>query len=130
ALLRAPSTSFVLVASPHAISVSDAAFLRDDLALRDVRLDAIVFNQAFVAEPSRPREPVQPVSESSHPSKPVRAIRHTFVQQNDARAAVMRDFLKGCSADVTALAIAEADKDIHDLDGLRQLLRAGYPLSP
>jgi len=46
--LRAPETAFVLVTSPLADNLADAAYLRDGLAGRGVPLRALIVNRAYV----------------------------------------------------------------------------------
>ncbi len=48
-ILREPSSAFVLVGAPTRTSLDDAVYLRDGLTQRDVTVDAIVCNRAFVA---------------------------------------------------------------------------------
>ena len=49
-ILREGSTGFVLVCAPTRASLEDCAYLRDGLLAREVRIDAAIFNRAFIAE--------------------------------------------------------------------------------
>jgi anion-transporting ArsA/GET3 family ATPase len=49
-ILRDASTAFVLICAPTRASLEDCAYLRDGLLAREVRIDAAVFNRAFIAE--------------------------------------------------------------------------------
>ena len=49
-ILREPSTGFVLICAPTRASLEDSAYLRDGLLAREVRIDAAIFNRAFIAE--------------------------------------------------------------------------------
>ncbi|HGG58135.1 MAG TPA: ArsA family ATPase [Nannocystis exedens] len=46
--LRSPDSAFVLITSPQADNLADAAYLRDGLAGRGVPLQALIVNRAFV----------------------------------------------------------------------------------
>jgi anion-transporting ArsA/GET3 family ATPase len=125
AMLRAPSTAFVLVAAPQSTSLADAAFLRDDLAARGAPLRATIFNRGYVAEPGDDGAKVRPESLDPSASPAVHALRRAFVEENQARAEAMRAFLEaGASrAGVEAFAVAEREDEVRDLDGLDALLR-------
>jgi anion-transporting ArsA/GET3 family ATPase len=49
-ILRDGSTGFVLICAPTRASLEDCAYLRDGLLAREVRIDAAIFNRAFIAE--------------------------------------------------------------------------------
>ncbi len=49
-ILREGSTGFVLICAPTRASLEDCAYLRDGLLAREVRIDAAIFNRAFIAE--------------------------------------------------------------------------------
>src|SRR5690606_32053011 len=123
AMLRAPSTAFVLVAAPQSTSLADATFLRDDLEARGVPLRALVFNRGFVPEPGEPRVPVHPESRDPEVSPAVRALRRAYAEENQARAEAIAGFLSGVDRAVETLVVAERSDDVRDLDGLFALLR-------
>jgi anion-transporting ArsA/GET3 family ATPase len=48
AILREPTTAYVLVSSGSPSAVDDAAWLRDDLRARKIDVDAVVFNASYL----------------------------------------------------------------------------------
>jgi anion-transporting ArsA/GET3 family ATPase len=56
-ILREGSTGFVLICAPTRASLEDCAYLRDGLLAREVRIDAAIFNRAFIAEARGGQEP-------------------------------------------------------------------------
>lgn len=67
-LLRGSGSAFVLVSSASPSSADDAGWMRDDLARRGVELDAMVFNQSYVA--LRPESPLDVVNHLSDDDVP------------------------------------------------------------
>jgi anion-transporting ArsA/GET3 family ATPase len=121
-MLRAETTAFVIVASPQSTSLSDASFLRDDLAARGVPLRAVVFNRGFVTEPGHPDQRVHVESADPHASAAIRAVRRAFVEENVVRERAMRAFLEGLGDATEALATPELDDDVRDVGTLAAML--------
>jgi len=134
AILRAPTTAFVLVAAPEPVSLDDAAFMRDGLAERRVHLDAVVFNRAFVPEPGEPHRPVAaPADDATNPALAgdaalsalagrLRAIRNAEASVNSRASAIIDSFTRKLPADAVRLLVPRLEGDVRDLGGLLAML--------
>ena len=134
-ILAEPSTAFVLVASPWASSLDDAAHLRDELAARDVALDALVFNRAYLPEPGHLDRPVGMRPETRSPSGEGfdiggdASLGHLLEQLEANRAAITAQnahafaAIEGFGRAPISIALPHREGDIRDLAALSDLLR-------
>jgi len=137
--LISPETAFVLVASPSATSLEDAAHLRDGLIERSVRIEALIFNRSFVPEPTDPTQPVGPSAPDGPGDAPpgavpeafaahLRAIRDAVARDNGAAFAAMATFRSALPDLELAVCLPRFDGDVRDLAGLERLLHVQHPL--
>ncbi|MCA9693805.1 MAG: hypothetical protein KC636_29735, partial [Myxococcales bacterium] len=127
ALLRAPSTAFVLTCAPRATSLADAAYLRDGLAARGVSLSAAVFNAAFTSRPGRPHEPVRASTRAARPGldEALARLRDAIARENAAAEAAIDGFaLPEACARVIAPRLDPAPRTLAAVAELGALLTA------
>lgn len=138
--LVADSTRFCLVTSPAPTALDDASYMARGLGERNVRLNAVIFNRAFLAWPGVPCRPILdatwqpealrqldmgwvPEKMASFIDEIEELVRRT-VADNRAALARMQDFVAELRAGVAWTAVAELPGAIHDLEGLGDLAGA------
>lgn len=133
-ILVEATTAFVLVTEPHPTGLHDAAYLRDGLAERGVRVEAVLFNRAYEPEPGALEEPVHAPGpppdargELRELTARLRALRLSAVARNDEARAAMARFVERVPPEAVVLAAPRLEWDVLDLGGLARLFR---PLAP
>ena len=145
AILREPTTAFVLVGTPQPTSLDDARSLRDGLVERGVWIDAVLFNRAFVPEPGSwdvpcalrevpsperlcpPDDPRYPAAQALFAR--LAEIRARLARDNERAFASMRAFCSDLPGDPDRIALPRFDADIRDLHGLSTLLAHPTPFA-
>lgn len=142
AILREPTTSFVLVTAPEPAGLEDAAFLRDGLVAREVPIDLVVFNRGYLPEPHDRSRPVAPPIgrdaerevDRAWPDagaergavvslvRRLHAVRAAQASMNQRMQAAMDAFARVLGPAAPRLALPRLDRDVRDLDGLVRLL--------
>ncbi len=142
AILREPTTAFVLVTSPEPASLEDATFMRDGLVDRSVHLDAVVFNRAYIPEPDDRALPVASMAHRDAAAEVERlgaeappdrarlvalverlhAVRDAESAANARATAAFEAFARALDAETVRLRVPRLEADIRDLDGLLALL--------
>lgn len=116
ALLRAPSTRFVLVASPRRDTVAEAVWFADQLRAQGLPVSAAVINRAHPRfdverEPADSDDPIlQALVDNLAHLRRLAALER-------AEIAPLADRLDGAPL----VEVPLLDRDVHDLDGLRRL---------
>lgn len=121
ALLRSPSTRFVLVASPRDDTIDEARFFAARLATAALPVTAVIVNRCTPLFGAPPEE---------RPADPVLATLHDNLAELHETARRERDQAADLLADVAAQATAGTvfvptlAGDVHDLGGLEAVRRA------
>ncbi len=143
-LLRAEETAFCLVCSPSRTSLWDAAYLREGLVSRGVRLRATVFNRAYVpsgddsatpigwAEPLGPDERLAAVGLTGRRASEaarvllseLSGLRQGAAAYNHVAQAAMDRFQERLPQDSLRVRLPELSDDPRDLIDLWHLSRA------
>jgi anion-transporting ArsA/GET3 family ATPase len=121
-LLRSPSTSFVLVASPRVDTVAEAQFFAERLRVNSLAVAAVIVNRAT------PRFP------GAVPAKRPKAQGAARLYDNwrelndqaDAEATIAAPLDQACDGDVTWVPLL--DGDVHDVAALRRVQTMLFPV--
>lgn len=113
ALLRAPSTGFVLVTAPRTDTVAEARRVVDALADRGLRIDVIVANR------TTPRFTDRPASTLVGSDPGLRTLAR-LTARREAEEALLAD-LAGGAASGPVVAVPLLDREVHDVDALVEL---------
>lgn len=116
ALLRAPSTRFVLVASPRHDTVAEAVWFADQLAEQGLAVSAAVVNRAH---PRFGEAPVAAAVDDPVVAALADNLAHLqlIADREHAELAPLTERL----GDAPLLEVPLLERDVHDLHGLRQL---------
>jgi anion-transporting ArsA/GET3 family ATPase len=120
ALLSAPETAFVLVASPHQDTVREARFFAERLGEAGIEVRAVIANRVHprfggVDAGRATRWPGTPLGDHYRNLADFQAI--------GSREAEHLDMLAALVAPAPVVRVPFLDDDIHDLDGLREIGR-------
>ena len=113
ALLREPTTGFVLVSSPRAEALDEAAFLLDALRERRFPLGAVVVNLVHpLPAPLPPHAPLGPGPLADQ------VAQHASLTQLALAERAELESLRELAGDAPLVRIELLAGDVHDLDGL------------
>ena len=124
-LLKDPGTQFVVVATPDAPALREAAYLVGRLAADRMPLGALVVNRVHRAGPV-PAVPPEVVARLAAGSQDARLLADllTLHQELEALADAEQRRIRAMTASLPALAAVQVPllaDDVHDLAGLRRL---------
>jgi len=138
-LLKAPGTSFVVVAAPERDALREAAYFVDRLAEESMPLAGLVVNRVHrTAAPQLTTERSVAAAESleerrEHPLTAAVLRLHGDRVALAAREQRLEQRFGGAHPTVPVIEVTALAGDVHDLDGLRQVgadLAAAAPVSP
>ncbi len=113
ALLRAPSTGFVLVTAPRADTVAEARRVVDALATRDLEIDVIVANRTTPRFTDRPAATIVGTDPGSRTLRQLAARR-------EAEESLLAELAGAATTGAarTVVAVPLLDRAVHDVDAL------------
>lgn len=126
ALLRAPTTGFVVVASPERAAVEEAVFLAGRLDASGMRRAGLVVNRVHPLEPGGADEAATAARLTPALGAPLAARvahAHVEVQRLAHRDAAAVDHLRGALGDVAPVRLADREGDVSDVAALTGLAR-------
>ncbi len=126
ALLKEPSTAFVVVAAPERDALREAAYFVERLDEEAMPLAGVVVNRMQTLEATglsmsraaAAREALEESNAVQPPTVGLLALHESLARTTNRQAALSRQFRTG-RPDVPVVEVPAAARDIHDLDGLR-----------
>ena len=128
ALLTAPATAYVLVASPRTDTVDEAAFFADHLATRGIAVAGLIINRMHPTfgpgDAAQAREQAEQAERSGRPE--LASLWENLAELRDvaAREAVQIAGLTARMGDAAVATIELRSTDVHDLDALTEVAAA------
>ena len=129
ALLREETTAFVLVTAPRTTTLAAAKTLHEELSSREINVDAIFFNRAFVPEPGTFLPVHAPEEGGDELAAALRTVRAEVYGQNAHAIGEMKKFVTRASSQNGAWLLPERDADVRDVDELKGLMGSVVPLT-
>ncbi len=125
-LLKDFHTSFLLVASPHPIPISEANFFYQKIKKSNLPFSGFIFNRVRVPN----RESLKELSQvSSQAKKEYQKIKNFWNQLAKRDQEELEQFKESLGQKMDALifkTVPEFEQDIHDLKGLYQLAKLAF----
>jgi anion-transporting ArsA/GET3 family ATPase len=127
-LLRAPGTAFVVIATPEADAIREAAYFVDRLASESMPLAGLVLNRAHPVLADFPATQAETVAETleraGHAPLAAAVLRlHTDRVALAARERRLLARFRKAHPAVAVVTVPALAADVHDLSGLRQIGR-------